>query len=268
MKHLKPKPDNAVSYLAISCVHSPLQDNQSLGVVGDRIEEYKPDVILCLGDQFEADSASRWSSEYSWDLEHEFAEGNKVLRNLRMANPDAQCILLPGNHDDNLLSIDRIDKKVRGLCDWRRPQYTAKGTLINDEIVNHWKIPCDYVYHRSRGTYRIGSTVFAHGYECGAGSDRVQSVTLGWPHGLFISGHTHRPTEGPPKRAQLTAKVPLNHWYLNAGCMRKMDCDYMARKYQSTWGHGIITGWSVPINSPRFSKSWDAYCEVIKCYDE
>ncbi len=272
---LKP-PSGAVKWVAFSCPHAPLQDEDALAVVAERIAEFQPDRVICLGDLHEADSASRWPSEYSWTIEHEFEQANeRVLKPLRLANRNAKCeyLFLPGNHDDNILSIARIDKKVRGRCNYRIPQYAEgkKGgpaIWLNEEMLTHWQMPCGYRYKRDGGTYRIGATVFAHGYEAGVSGDMAQSINLGWPYGLFVSGHTHRPTPGEAMRSMATKTLPLPFWYLNAGFTGTFDVDYMARKRQQMWGHGVCYGWSLPINSPRFSRSWDAYCELIRPFEQ
>jgi predicted phosphodiesterase len=269
------KPEGAVSWLALSCSHAPLHDKKALAVIAERTAEWAPDKIIHLGDLHEADSASRWPSEYKWTLEHEYYDANfEVLKPLRLANPNrnAECIFLPGNHDDNLLAIDRIAPKVRGRCDWQIPQY-SKGTKtrppvwLNEELLTHWTVPTKYRYNRSEGVYRIGATIFAHGYEAGASSDEAQSLTLGWPYGLVVTGHTHRPTEGAARQAMKSKTLPLPYWYLNAGMTGTFDVPYMHRKRQSQWGQAMCYGWSMPIASPRFSRSWDGYCELIEPYE-
>ena len=267
-------PEGAKKWVAFSCPHAPLQDKDALAVVAERIREFAPDYVICLGDLHEMDSASRWPSEYDWKIEDEYWEANEnVLKPLRLANrnKEAEYLLLPGNHDDNLFETGRVNPKLRNLLDWTLPQYArraGKTVQVNSEFLTHWRTPCEYSYNRKAGTFRIGATVFAHGYEAGAASDVAQSITLGWPYGLFVSGHTHRPTPGEPRQAMKTAALPLDRWYLNAGCTRSMECGYMKRKRQQMWGHAVCYGWSMPINSPRFSRSWDAYCELISPYEE
>lgn len=270
LRYLDAAPDGAIKFLAFSCPHAPLHDKDTLAVIAERIAEYAPDTIICLGDLHEADSASRWPSECDWTITEEFHTANEeVLKPLRLANPNqkGECVFLPGNHDDNILALDRIPSKIRGRCDWTVRQYTKKDVWLNEELMTHWATPTKYRYNRREGTYRIGAAVFAHGYEASVSSDEFQSITLGWPYGIFISGHTHRPTPGPPLRAMRTKAVPLDRWYLNAGCTTQMDRSYMERKRQMLWGHGVVYGWSRPIASPRFSRTWDAHCELIKPYE-
>ena len=187
---------------------------------------------------------------------------------MREASPDAEHVFLPGNHDDNVLQIGRHDKSIRESLDWAAPQYSKPGVWLNEELMTHWAVPCKYRYSRRQGTYRIGSTIFFHGYEANAGADEFQAITMGWPYGLSVSVHTHRPTPGEPRRLMKTKTLPLDRWYMNAGCTRHMECGFMERKRQVLWGQALTYGWSVPtVNAPRFSKTWDAYCEIIKMYE-
>jgi len=261
------EPQNGeTKWLALSCSHAPIQDNETIDIICERIKEYQPDVIIHLGDLFEADSASKWGSEYNWTYEDELDAGcNQVLKKLREANENAECWLLPGNHDENLRAEGRFDWKIRDSLDWEAPQYTTSGIHLNEEL-QHWKVKAKYKYNQ-KGTARIGATVFAHGYEAGGASDKFQAFSLGWPHGLFVSGHTHRPTPGEPVNAQLTQTRPTDRFYLNAGCTRTMECSYMERKYQQKWGHAVCYGYSQVVNSPRLKPTWNAYCELIKSYE-
>jgi len=219
------------SWLFFTCLHVPLHDDEFVDWLIEQIKERKPDVIIHGGDGHEADSASRWPSEYDWTLSDEFRAHNEILKRIRQASPKSKRVFLPGNHDDNILALNRIDWKLRDLCDYRELEPELK----------HWEQPAEYVYDREKGVYRIGQVTFAHGYECGASSDEYQAYQLGLPYGLFVSGHTHRPVA--VTQAQRTKTIRLPYWYANAGCGRDMvDVPYMMRKRRFDWGQGIVVG--------------------------
>ena len=249
-----------LKWLAFSCPHCPLEDKAAVDWLLGRISDEKPDVIVHLGDGHEADSASRWPSEYDFTLDDELESHNNFLKRVREAHPKSRRVFLPGNHESNLGEIGRIDRRLRTLCDYR----SAKN---EPELAAHWEQPCDYVYDRRRGVFRIGQVAFCHGFECGQSSDEFQSILLGVPFGLFVSGHTHRPT---PQigRARRSSAVPLPYWYANAGCLRTLKPAYMARKRSHSWGQGIVIGEAVPTKSPRMSRQWDARVEIFKLSDE
>ncbi len=244
---------NSTSFLAFSCPHCPLEDANAIKWLLGKIEAEKPAVVIHLGDGHEADSASRWPSEYDWELADEFKAHNDLLASIRKVAPKARKVFLPGNHDANLSEWNRIDKKLRGLCDYHK----------QEPELEHWEQPCKYEYDRRSGCFRLGQVTFSHGYEANQSGDEFQSILLGVPFGLFIGGHTHRPTPGI-MRASKTAAVPLPFWYANPGCMRDLKPQYMKRKRSHQWGQGVVIGEAMETKSPRMSRMWDARVETFR----
>jgi len=246
-------------FLYFSCPHYPLVDNEAKEWLLDRIKFHNPDVIIHGGDGHEADSASRWPSEYDWPLSHEFRTHNQFLKEVRLSNPESKRVFLPGNHDDNLLTLNRIDRKLRDLCDYRD----------HEPELAEWEQPCIYEYS-NRGRYRIGQVTFSHGYEANQSADEMQSITLGIPYGLYVGGHTHRPK--PVTQTPKTKAVPLPYWFANAGTIRDMDnVPYMSRKRRYAWGQAIVVGeaadWRYKDSLIPNSPLWEAETEVFRMYD-
>lgn len=252
----------SVRFLAYSCKHVPLHDESAINWLCQRISEHKPEYLIDLGDGIEADAALRWKdqSEHHWSLADEYAAHCRVLKTLReAAAKTTTCVYLPGNHDDNIVAAGRICPKLRELVDWRSPK--------NQPELAHWTIGAQYKHCRTRGAYRIGQVVFAHGYECSSNSDESQALYFANEYGLFVSGHTHRPTPGI-MQARRTASLPLRYWYANVGCMRTMDASYMDRKRKMLWGQAIVVGDAEPIKSPRVGRRWSAHVETYRMYDQ
>lgn len=265
----KPPSDPIVRFVAFSCRHHPLCDESALDWVIRQIEELKPHYIIDLGDRYEADSASRWPSEYDWELEDEYRSCNEADRSIRRAaGPQARLVFLPGNHDDNLLALGRLPRGLRGLCDWSRPQASRTGDAVNDELLGHWRVPTSYTDCRRAGVFRLGQVSFAHGYAHGESSDRDQAVRFGTPYGLNITGHTHRPV--PVTQVSITKKVAVPYWYANAGCLRDLKPQYVQRQNTDRWGHACVVGEcdlrAGPAKSPRLSRRWEAETRVLRLY--
>lgn len=271
----KPAPSGARKWVAFSCSHCPLQDLEAVELVKEAIKDFRPDTIIHLGDLHEAASASVWPNEYDFTWSDELASASAMLREIRLAHHEpeaARCVFLPGNHDKNVEDLARHPKATRNVLSWRVPQFVERKNgaplQINAEFLDRWKIVADYRHSRKRGIYRIGATVFAHGYECHPSSDEDQAVQLGWPYGLFVSGHTHRPTPGFARQAMKTRTLPLPYWYLNAGTTADLYPAFMRRRRASLWGHAVVYGWSLPVNSPRLRRdTWDAFCEPGKRHE-
>jgi predicted phosphodiesterase len=249
------------TFLAFSCPHCPLIDTEARDWLLGQIADRKPDWLIHLGDGHEADSASKFRSEYDWELEDEFASHNELLSALRGAHPPARRVFLPGNHDDNRLAINRIDKRLRGLCDYRK----------HEPELAHWLQPAEYVYDKDRGVFRLGQVTFAHGYETHATSDAYHSILLGIPFGLYVGGHTHRPA--PVLQVQKTAAVPLPYWYSNAGTIREIqNIPWMNRNRRHGWGQALVHGeaqtWRYQNVSMPTSPCWEAETVVFRMFGD
>ena len=257
---------SSVSFLALSCSHSPLHDRLAIEWACERIAHHEPDYLIHLGDFLEADAASRWPSEYDWTLKEEYASANWVLKRLRDSAPETtKCVWLEGNHDQNIISPNRINRKLRDLCDYRENI---------PEIANgKWSFGCPYVNDRERGAFRLGQVVFVHGYRAGQTADELQAPRFAYPYGLFVGGHTHRPK--PVVKVQTSkSRVPDHYaaYYCNPGTVRDIDAvPYMTRKDRSGWGQGMVYGeagvWRYGRSYTPLEKQWDAELEIFRMYE-
>lgn len=222
----------------------------------------QPDYIVLVGDLLEASGASVHANEDNFSLAYEYAEAGAFLESLRKAGTyknkkNAQCVFLPGNHDDNILAANRIPAKLRHLCDYR----------MHIRELENWLQPCEYKYDRNKGVFRLGQVAFAHGYETGAAALKNQAVLLGDPFGLTITGHTHQAVQ--VHQVMMTQLVPLPYWAANVGCLRDLKPDYVARKRTHNWSHAYVIGDCDPtLKSPRKSLCWSAQTEFIKISDD
>jgi UDP-2,3-diacylglucosamine pyrophosphatase LpxH len=262
------KKDNWVSFVAFSCVHAPLHDEDAIAWLIEQIKEVKPTFVIHLGDGFEGQASSRWPEENGISLLEEYEQHDKILERIRKASPDSNRIFLEGNHDHNIRAKGRLDKRLRGLTDYNVPQYNDKNQCVNKELMTEWRFGAEYIYCRRRGSFRIGQVVFAHGYECGIKSGENEAVYFsGGEYNLYVRGHTHRPQ--PVTRVMKTGRVPLRYWYANAGCMRDMeDVEYMRRNKRELWGQGCVVGQCKPLNSPRRERNWEAETRIYRMFDD
>ena len=243
-------------FVAFSCTHHPLQDNEAIDFLFRKISRFKPDVIVHLGDGHEANSASRWPNEYDWPLSLEFRCHNDFLKRIRKISPNSKKVFLPGNHESNLISINRIDKKLRDLCDYRD----------HEDELNYWEQPAEYIHSRTRGVWRLGQVTFAHGYEISAAADELQSIMFGVPYGLYVGGHSHKPIE--VLQAHRTRAVPLPYWYCNAGTLGGLYPVWMDRRRSNQWGQAVVTGDAALTKGSRSSRMWNAEVDIFRMYDE
>jgi len=243
------------TFVAFGCSHNPLINKKAEDNLIKVIAETDPDYVICLGDLHEADSASRWPSEYTFTLEDELADVDRFLERIRYASPRSEHIFIEGNHDANIIALNRVSKKIRGLVDYRRRQYDKDGLIINHEFIFHWKCMGRYIYD-PKHVFRLGQVGFIHGFETSNAGIKRQAVTLSHEYGLLIHAHTHRPTENA-ERVYMGTSTPLNYWYADTGCLRNLKPPFVERRNTSRWGHGCIRGEVIITKSPRYRRLWE-----------
>ena len=246
--------NNVKKWIAFGCTHVPYQDDDAINWLIKNIQEHKPDYVIHLGDLFEASSASRFSNEETHTLADEFIAANDLLINIRQNSPkNTECVFLPGNHDQNLLSINRIDPKLRSLCDWRNHQ-------LFPEIKN-WKVPCKYEFDRNRGIFTLGQVILSHGFTAHSAAGEMEAILLGHPHYLYVHAHTHRGQS--VTQAMRTKTVPLPYYYANTGCLRNLDPNWCERLNTMRWTQSLCLGETLIDQGktscrPRHSRAWEA----------
>ena len=240
-------------FIAFSCTHCPLQDGNAIEWLLGKISKERPDYVIHLGDLHEADSASRWNSDYRFTLEDEWKAANQLLGDIWKAYKPARRILLKGNHDDNFQQPDRYPEEIRGALD-----FTKYGHETNLE---HWSKPIEYKYRREN-VFRLGQAAFWHGFGCSKFSGMDEALYAAYPFGVLIGGHTHRPTRTIEPVIVRNQELPYS--YANAGCMCLLDPPYMSRNKVVRWGHACVVGEVNITKSPRYSKQFDARVDILR----
>jgi len=213
------------------------------------IKSHKPDIVVHLGDGIEASAASKFPNEEGEKLSTEFKAHNDFLKTVRKtAKRGTDLYFIEGNHDFSVRSQDRLDARIRDLCDYR---------LHQSELADgYWQMPTEYHYSREKGVLQIGQVCFYHGYETGANGNEMQALALTDPWTLSITGHTHRPHE--LQQALRTKRVPLPWWYINAGTLRDCDPEYMRRQLSILWKHAVVIGETGLDTTIRSERDWSA----------
>jgi predicted phosphodiesterase len=253
----------ALKLVAFSCTHHPLHDESAIDWLLGLIRRERPNVVAHLGDGIESNASSQWpdAMELGLDLADEFTSLNGFLADVRKAAPKGATLkYLPGNHEENILRAGRVDKRLRKLVDWRRPE--------NIKEMANWEVGRSYNYSRRLGCSWLGPVCLSHGYETTPTQASTEAIyfTRNWPNSLYIAGHTHRPVQ--VTQIEFKGGLALPHHYANVGCLRNLDPGYMERKRKWGWGQGAFVGEFMPLKSPRLSREWDGRVEVHRMYDE
>jgi 3',5'-cyclic AMP phosphodiesterase CpdA len=213
------------SFLAFSCLHSPVHDKAGVNWLVAKVRRYKPDVVVNLGDTLDVQSLSKFAKSNLTELKHEYDEANKILERVVEASPGAKHVWMMGNHEERLWREEQ--RHLSSLLDFRKHM----------PVCQHWQT-FDYRFDASC-TYKLGQVTFAHGFHTSDTACKSEAVMLGVENGLYVHGHTHRPHD---KHRINYGSLRLKNWIANPGCFIQPDVDYMRTKNDSLWGQGVIVG--------------------------
>lgn len=225
--------------------------------VGRAIQDYKPDVVVHLGDHWDFESLSSWSSPGSIDLEglryqDDLDAGNEALIRLHdaMAGYKGRKVILRGNHEW------RLERAISASPKWA-------GAVGSHQFVDRklgWEV-IDYV-HGSPGAVVIDGVTYAHyfanpntgkpisgtisnrlakigttfvqGHVQGLQQGSVQYATGQMRHGIVAgSCYLHDEPYKGMANAHWRGIVVLNEVRDGTFCEMPLTLDYLCRKYEN-----------------------------------
>ena len=238
-----------VSFLAFGCTHIPHHDKENAAWIVEQIKERQPNVIVCLGDLFDAETVSSFPQVNVVALGKEYDEVSRFLSLINDVAPKAKKVFMEGNHEERIFRPEY--RRLSDLLDYRK----------HIKPLKRWK-SYPYILHPDN-TYNLGQLTFYHGWcaTIGGASERKESIDLGAPFGLAIHAHTHRPVS---EHVSLnTWRIP--YWRMNVGCGIDFEWarnDYAKKRNISQWGHAIAVGWASTKRRHDGQRNWEA--ELIK----
>ena len=254
-------------FLALSDTHAPLVDWSAFNKVIEAIEEYKPQVIVHIGDALEGKFTSRHEADdrHNWTPIQEMEACARVFKAINDAAPKAHKVWVFGNHDDNMLNYNP-GRRDRGTIELIKSHFQTH--LIDEGTLKNWHILDRYEHQKG---WRIGQLTFRHGCDASDAGLRQDLYSYCTPHGLHISGHTHRPQQ-VQQLVQGKALTPF--WFANTGCLMDVSqAYYMDRARKDLWGHAYIVG---TVHAPGLKegrcnyagKRWEAETRIIRLFGE
>lgn len=181
----------AEKYVVVPDIQAPFHDAKAVRAVIDFIRRVKPDGILCVGDEIDLPSVSRWhkgsEQEYTRSLIHDIAVTHEIVADFRTVLGDGKPFHMSrSNHGDRLGKY--ITKYAPALSEFVKP-----GGLLDIPTL------CAYdslgiTYHRTPFEFTPG-WVLCHGDE-GSLSQLAGRTATNLAVNKFgksvVCGHTHR----------------------------------------------------------------------------
>ena len=225
--------------------------------IGEAIKEYKPDVLVHLGDHWDMPSASSWSpvgskSKEGSRLYDDIEAGNEALDILEQHMAGfipRRKVILRGNHEHRLSRVVENDPKLDGVLGehlfndvahgWEVIPYfngSPKGVDINGVMYAHYfanpntgKPISGTIQNRLN---KIG-TSFVQGHQQGLLQGNIQYATGNIKHGIVAgSAYLHDEPYKGMANSHWRGVIVLNEVKDGQFCEMPLTLDYLCRKYE------------------------------------
>lgn len=235
--------------VAISDLQCPFEDRRAVENVARFIEDYKPDMVISVGDEADLSPISRYSEGtaewFARDLGKQRDRTVEVLRMLQVQH------LTRSNHLDRWAAALARVPALRGV-----PEFQLEEFLRFKELgITYHNTPWD-----PTGT---GTWLLMHGDE-GSLSRSAGSTAAGLAARTMrsiICGHTHRLGLVPVTHTFLGDKTPRTLFGFEAGCLADFNSPGMAYMKFKNWQQGfgllLVEGKHVtPVPIPIIGRSF------------
>lgn len=236
--------------VVLSDFHAPHHDKTLFALTCEYLADEQPDQIIVNGDLMDAATVSRHrvipGGGYDNPIQENIDTAYAILRQLRTTCPDAEIVLLRGNHDERIehALIDNVAALYRV-----RAAEEEIPALSLENLLRLRELHIDYIdeaWDRAKvavlGNYRLASR---HGYST---QKNPGAKILADLSGSTIQGHSHRismfyrtshhPEEGPETRLAV-----------EAGCMCQIE-DGLGYTTEPDWQRGFLVARSWPDSNP------------------
>ena len=210
----KKKASLLTKILAVPDVHFGLHNIKMVNILLAFCRDFKPDIIVILGDLMEVESLGKFSSPYTkFTLEQEFTLTNWFLDELLYRAPNARIIYLSGNHEYRLYNEAAISPQLKGMLSLERNLGLKKRGI-------------GLIPWQNNKFFKHGKVRFHHGFTTNQYAAREMADAAG---GCVVFGHTHRIQSFQAK------KCTHRHTGFNIGTLSHLNPEFS--KTQKPRGH-------------------------------
>jgi len=218
-----------IKFVAAGDVHGDEQDPTTVKALLRFCEEYKPDLVVNLGDNWDFRAIRRGAddTDQASSLQKDWDEGEEFIRAFFKFGQER--VFLRGNHDERIFDMSTNVKS--GVA----RDYALDGCNNIETIMKETRGKM-YPYDSTAGVYKNGSLTFVHGY--GASMHGAKQHADAYGAGAVLFGHTHAIDYF--KSVSLDSREAYN-----IGCCSNKTPSYtrgqMRRlRWQHGWAFGLI----------------------------
>lgn len=202
----------------------PFHDDAAMNVFIEVCKSYQPDKVQILGDFLDLASQGRFAQEatFAQTTQEALNAGHRFLATLRAACPDAEIVVIEGNHDKRMQNfieanaIAAFGLKRAGLPEsWpvMSLPYLLRLDELNIQYVDAYPAATDWDNHTTRNI---------HGTKANSRGSTTSQYVFELPHLNTWAGHTHR-VEVTYRSVMGARGEPIESYSANPGCLCRVD---------------------------------------------
>lgn len=228
VKTIKGRTQTALLY---GDTHFPYQDDVALAIVGQVAEQLQPDVIVHMGDLMDCYRLSRFDKDPARmeTVQDEIDMARAHLVQMRRRVPDAEMILLEGNHLDRLR---RVLWNLPGEAAFLHTLTAFKQTMTWPALLGLADLGITFVPYGQESRHEfLPKFILKHGDVARKWSAQSAKAELDRYNRSGASGHTHR------LGMYMHRDHAGNHIWLETGCTCDTQPEYTA---DPDWQSGCV----------------------------
>lgn len=202
----------------------PFHDQAAMDVFVQACKQYQPDKVQILGDFLDLASQGRFAQEASFaqTTQEALNTGHTFLATLRAACPDAEIIVIEGNHDKRMQNfIEANALAAFGLKRAGLPEswpvmslpYLLRLDELGIEYVDAYPAATDWDNNTTRNI---------HGTKANSRGSTTAQYVAELPHLNTWAGHTHR-VEVTYRSVMGERGKAIESYSANPGCLCRVD---------------------------------------------